>query len=420
MGCLGGLVTVAAIGAAAVGWTFSSALLDVDHAKGPFGTEVERVEVTDEGDGETVAFERNSDSERPGTYGLDFAGGHAIARGVTGGDSDEVLRQVNRVDGELEEGTEVAFDPGVWESDPLEARGIPFEEITYRSELGPMTAWRTGGSSRTWAIFVHGHNATRHTGLRILKPLHDSGLPSLLIAYRNDPDAPPSEDGLLHLGATEWKDLDAAARYALHHGARDLVVIGSSMGGAIVSQFIHESPRAKRVRALIFDAPVLDWKAVMDLGASERGLPDVLATTTEWMVSARIPFDWDAFDQIARADEFRMPILIFHGTDDTTVPISSSEEFAAALPRRVTLYEVPRAGHIEAWNVDPPLFDRRVRRFLAGTLGAERGGSPELTAGRSSVTFDTGPSVQTKGSSQWVSVAIASVPTSGRSSSARW
>ena len=130
----------------------------------------------------------------------------------------------------------------------------------------------------------------------MLPVLRRAGLPSLLIAYRNDPGAQPSEDGLLHLGATEWRDLQSAVRHGVRNGARSFVLLGDSMGGAIVSQFIHESPLAARVRALVLDAPVLDWEAVIDLQADERGLPGLVATTTEWAVSLRIDFDWSAFD----------------------------------------------------------------------------------------------------------------------------
>ena len=70
------------------------------------------------------------------------------------------------------------------------------------------------------------------------------------------------------------------------------------------------------------------------------------------MVSSRIDFDWDAFDQVARAGDFRVPILLFHGTEDRTVPISSSDAFARALPRLVTYHRVAGAGHVESWNVD--------------------------------------------------------------------
>ena len=373
MGCLGWLAALAVAAAGVISWLFSSELLDVDHSRGPFGNEVERVAVHDDGDdtgsSDIITFERNETTERPGIYGLDYAGGHAIARDVVKVSGDEVSRRVTQIEGDLDEGTKVAFDPSVWETNPLAARGIPYREIEYPDELGQMPAWRIAGRGDTWAIFVHGINVTRVAGLRILSSLHRMRLPSLLIAYRNDAGAPPSEDGLIHLGATEWKDLDGAARYGLDHGARHLILIGSSMGGAIVSQFIHRSPRAARVSALILDAPVLDWNAVMDFQASDRDLPDLLATTTEWVVSRRIDFDWDAFDQIDRADEFGMPILIFQGTEDTMVPPSSSEQFAAALPHLVTLYKVPRAGHVESWNVGPPLFDSRVEAFLRTVLG---------------------------------------------------
>ena len=358
------ILLVALLGVAAISWMFSSKLLDPDHSLGPFGVAVERVEITGGSEGR-AGFERNEDSARRGLYGLDFEGGHAIAGRVTSRGEEEVTRRVSRLRGRLEQGTEVAFGEDVWEGNPRAARGISFEEIDFSSRLGPMPAWRIAGRGDTWAIFVHGHNATRAEGLRVLGPLHRARLPSLLIAYRNDPGAPPSPDGLLHLGATEWRDVQSAARYAVARGARSFVLLGDSMGGAIVSQFMHESPLAGRVRALIFDAPVLDWNAVIDLQADERGLPGFLASTTAWAVSARIDFDWDAFHQVARAREFRVPILLFHGTRDTTVPISSSDAFARALPRLVSYHRVAGAGHVESWNVGPRRYDRLVSAFLA-------------------------------------------------------
>jgi pimeloyl-ACP methyl ester carboxylesterase len=317
------LVLLGLIAVAAISWFFSSKLLDPDHSVGPFGVGVERVEITGGGGGR-ASFERTEGSARRGLYGHDFEGGHAVAGRVTGRGDEEVTRRVAGLRGRLEQGTKVAFDGAVWDGTPRSARRIPFEEVNFPSQLGPMPAWRIAGRGDTWAIFVHGHNATRTEGLRVLGALHRARLPSLLIAYRNDPGAPPSPDGLLHLGATEWRDVQSAARYAVARGARSFVLLGDSMGGAIVSQFMHESPLAARVRGLIFDAPVLNWKAVVDLQADERGLPRFLGTATKWVVSARIDLDWDAFDQVARAREFRVPILLFHGTQDTTVPISSS------------------------------------------------------------------------------------------------
>ena len=63
-----------------------------------------------------------------------------------------------------------------------------------------------------------------------------------------------------------------------------------------------------------------------------------------------------------------MPILLFHGTEDSTVPISSSDAFARALPELVTYHRVARAGHVESWNVAPARYQRRVQAFLASAV----------------------------------------------------
>ena len=96
-----------------------------------------------------------------------------------------------------------------------------------------MAAPATPSSGDSWAIVVYGINADREKGLRIAPTLQHAGVTPLLISYRNDLGAPDSPDGLYHLGETEWQDLDAAARYALRHGAQRLVLIGYSMGGAL-------------------------------------------------------------------------------------------------------------------------------------------------------------------------------------------
>ena len=48
------------------------------------------------------------------------------------------------------------------------------------------------------------------------------------------------------------------------------------------------------------------------------------------------------------------------------VPIATSEDLAAELPRWVTFYRVPEADHVESWNVDPRLYERRLGAFLRG------------------------------------------------------
>jgi fermentation-respiration switch protein FrsA (DUF1100 family) len=140
------------------------------------------------------------------------------------------------------------------------------------------------------------------------------------------------------------------------------------MGGAIVAQLYHSSDLADRIDALVLDAPVLDWNAVLDLQASEMGVPSAVTWSAEWWIERRIGFDFAAFDQIGRAGEFEVPILLFHGTEDNVVPFETSVEFAEALPDLVTFHPVEGAAHVQSWNLDPELYERRLSRFLGEQL----------------------------------------------------
>jgi uncharacterized protein len=326
----------------AISWHFSSAVLVPDHSDWARDTTVRELSRG------RIVLARNEDSERPGVYGLDWPGGHAIVGAVLGGDSGTVTRRLSAVHGYLVPEMKVGIEPDVYAGDPEQAFGLPFADVRVPDELGPMPAWAVPGHGDTWAIVVHGINGTPQVGLRLVPTLHRAGLPTLLIAYREDLGAPPSPDGLHHMGLTEWRDLEAAARYALAHGARRLVLVGYSMGGAIVAQFMERSPLARRVAGLVLDAPALDWREILEFNATRMGFPSFAALPVEWAIGARIDADWDSLDALAHPAAFQLPILLFHGTDDKVVPISTSDDFAAELPRWVTYYRVPEAGHTES------------------------------------------------------------------------
>jgi alpha-beta hydrolase superfamily lysophospholipase len=371
---VGALLLLLVLGTAGAGWYFANFLVDAKREPGPFD---DRLTGTGEG---RASFETSERSERPGTYGLDWRRGHAFVGPLLGRARDgEVTRQLRDPRGRLEDDTEVEFDVDLYgeAATPRSALDIPYRRVEVPTELGPAPAWLVSPAPRarrrarpdTWAIVVHGYKGVPAEGLRILPDLRAAGLTSLLITYRNDPGAPRSPDGLIHLGATEWRDLQSAAAYARRRGARRLVLVGMSMGGAIVCQFFHESRLARVVEGLILDAPVLDWKAVLSYQADQLHLPFFVTDTAEAIVKARIDIDYAQFDQIARAKEFDLPILLFHGTGDKTVPVETSNEFARALPERVTYDRVPDAAHVGSWNVDPRAYDRRVRAFLRRVAG---------------------------------------------------
>jgi len=361
--CVAGLVVLGI--AVAASWHFSSFVLVPDHSESPRQTRVEAVEPG------RIVLSRDEHSSQPGVYGLSWQAGHAIAGPILGENADTVTRRLRDVSGYLAPGIEIGFDSRVYSGDPRQDQGLPFASVGVPDPLGPMPAWLVppvrsapGAAKRTWAIVVHGHNGDRQIGLRVVPTLRCAGYPALLISYRNDLGAPDSPDGLHHLGETEWIDLQAAVSYALDHGARRVVLLGYSMGGALIGQFMQRSPLAKRVAALVLDAPVLDWRSVLEFNAEQLGLPGFLARPVEGAIDLRIDPDWDGLDALQHRSDFHLPILLFHSTEDALVPISDSDEFAAELPRWVTYYRVPVVGHTESWNLNPALYERRLRRFL--------------------------------------------------------
>lgn len=366
------MVAVAVAVGMAASWHFSSAVLVPDHSEWPENVTVERVLP------DRIVLSRSEGTRRAGVYGLDWPTGHAIVGAVLSEDSAGVTRRLVAVNGYVVAGMKVVVDPDVYVGTPDQSLKLAYSTVLVPDELGAMPAWWIPGHGSTWAIVVHGINGNLEGDLRMARALHRGGVPSLLISYREDLGAPRSPDGLHHMGLTEWRDLAAAARYAVSHGARHLVLVGSSMGGAIVTQFMERSPLASQVAGLVLDAPALDWRAILSFNAGEMGLPSFAADPVEWTIGARIDADWDGLDALRHIGDFHLPILLFHGTEDKTVPIATSNAFAHQLPGWVTYYRVPHAGHVESWNVDPGLYEERLRAFLSRLKG--RGVRPRLSS----------------------------------------
>lgn len=358
-----GSITVAGLILAtttAGGWYYADELLLVRDEPAEYPVQV--VAVTD-----TSITLTGEGADHPGIMGLEWADGYARVGPDVRTTGDEVVRSLQPYPDVPAPGTAVRMDfyaapPDV--ADLAEITGLEATTIIYDGPLGRYPATFVPGSESRWVVHVHGRGGSRGEAYRLLPPVHEAGYPQLSIAYRNDDGAPADADGEFGLGWTESEDLAAAIDHALEAGARDVVLVGYSMGGAIVGNYLR-THGSEHVAGVVYDSPALSWPDILAFQAAERGLPGFAGRIASTMVRLRAGIDLGAMDQVAHADRLDVPVLLAHGTNDATVPVASSDAYAAAREDLVT-YLRTAAEHVQSWNVGPERYEAAVNDFLVG------------------------------------------------------
>lgn len=253
-----------------------------------------------------------------------------------------------------------------YQGDPAKALGLKFETIALPGELGVNPAWLAPGAdgASVWAIYVHGVAGLRENGYRHLSVLHEAGVPTLLISYRNDEGAPPSPDRRYGFGLGEWRDVEAAVAFAESRGAQQIILIGESMGGGIVGQFLSRSPRADAVAAVALDSPALDFPAVIKhLFGKRFPLIDLVAPVG--MEIRAIGGGMNGRDAVTLdvLRDFRGPLFVAHGTGDRVVPVSISDNLVTSRHGAAT-YLRCGGDHLQCWKENPALYRAQFRNFL--------------------------------------------------------
>ncbi|MDG9713858.1 alpha/beta hydrolase [Streptomyces sp. DH10] len=315
-----------------------------------------------------ISLTRDLAALRPGRYGLSGNGTHAIVGPVLAGASDTADTVVRRLEsvthGTLKPGDKAWLTPNVHVGNPSSALGIEHADIDIPGELGALPAWFVPGARDTWVIAVHGLGTTRELAMNVMEFLHRSHFPVLALAYRGDLGAPRPPDGLNHLGETEWRDLDAAIRYAVRHGARQVVLHGWSTGATMALRAAAHSGLRDRVSGLVLDSPVLSWETTLRALAAARRTPGALLPLAVRAAQGRIGLYGDRVGNTDPSAGLRVPALVFHGPGDTVAPWQLSRRLAGARPDMVALRTVGNAPHGAMWNADPQGYEEALRRFL--------------------------------------------------------
>lgn len=367
-----GLMLTAALVLVSGGWYFSNLIIDgmtITTEGREFDHRITAV------DGQTLTYEVPDPADdyfTPNRAGMFLPDGYIQLAQDARVDGRTVTRGFELIEGE---GPAVGDLGKVdWASWPdAESRGLVAKQVTYDSPLGPTPAVLTQPLGEPepgrWAIVVHGIGGSVREGLRMADLLAERGYTALYINYRDDwqEQGAPAEDGRGNFGQTEWEDLSAAVGYATANGAEEILLVGYSMGGAIVASYLENAASTEPIIGAVLHSPAVNFSDIVVFGAEQMGLPVRLLTPLVWsakkLTELRTGIRFGKIDYIDGAGNWSVPALVMACGQDDLVPPASIAEFAARLPDG-QYYEFPDAMHTGEWNNDPARYEELVGGWL--------------------------------------------------------
>lgn len=157
-------------------------------------------------------------------------------------------------------------------------------------------------------IFAHGNGELADDWVDIFAPMRAWGWAVLLLEYPGYGGSPgtPSEASIRAavLAAFDWAAAD------LRFDMTRVVGYGRSLGGGAVAHLAAARPLA----ALVLES---SFTSTRPLAAAFR--------VPGWLVR-------DPFDSLEALKDYRGPLLVVHGSEDTLVPVGEGRQLAAAVP----------------------------------------------------------------------------------------
>lgn len=189
-------------------------------------------------------------------------------------------------------------------------------------------AHRSEDGKSPLVLYFPGNSLNRHERISDLREIAACGFDVLIFDYRGfgDSTGSPTEAALSEDALLVW-------RYAcetLGYDERRNIVFGESIGGAVaLSMWSKSNPSSPMPAALI-------------LNSTFASMPE----TVGWHYPF-FPFRYlllDRWPSIERIGNVQAPIIVFHGTEDTTVPVAHGRSLAQA-SSQARFIEIPDATH---------------------------------------------------------------------------
>lgn len=160
-------------------------------------------------------------------------------------------------------------------------------------------------------------------------------------------DGVPSEEGI-------YRDTRAAYDFLVNKKSVPpdrIVIFGRSLGGAVAIDLAHRLSRENAVvRAVVVESTWTSSKAMVK---------EFLGAAPPWQP---LP---SKFFSLGKVGEIEAPVMVIHGTEDSTVPLSHAQEiFKHIKGERKQNYFIEGGGHNNAYLVAGLQYFREIRKFV--------------------------------------------------------
>ncbi len=246
---------------------------------------------------------------------------------------------------------------------------IPFDEILIPAgkDTQLYSWWIPASPDAPTLILLHGWGRNLARVMPYIQKLHPLGYNLLAFDVRNHGSSSPekhptvgtfSEDTLAVVDFLAKSDLTSS---------ENIGVLGLSIGGGAA---INAAGWDTRIKSVVTIGAISHPVAVMNYEFQKRHIPNFIAVTILGYMRLRFGLDFDKIAPVKNISQTNAAILLIHGDEDETVPLSQGHALAeAGNSTQTRLWVVPGKGHSNCQS--HPEFWEKINIFLQEALSTE-------------------------------------------------
>ena len=169
-----------------------------------------------------------------------------------------------------------------------------------------------------------------------------------IAVFRMDFGGSGESDGREITIAGELDELKSAIKYMKNLGYKNIGLLGESLGGLVSLKAYSDD-----IKAIVLWAPVTHIRQTLQLtdlekkSLEDRGYFTIAKDGKDFKIPQEYINERLNVDKESVLREVKIPVLIIHGTEDKTIPISDSEDAIGFLPHGSSLDVIKGWGHGE-------------------------------------------------------------------------